>query len=43
MKAIPYVVMAISFLPFLMVIVFVWIALADNEAEKKAKKEPLDK
>jgi hypothetical protein len=41
MKAVPYIVMVISFLPFVMIVAFVWIGLSDYEKEKKAKE--LDK
>jgi len=39
MKAVPYIVLAISLIPFAMVITFIWIVLLDYEKEKKAKKE----
>ncbi len=39
MKAVPYIVLAISVLPFAMIIVFIWIGLLDHEKEKKAKEK----
>jgi hypothetical protein len=43
MKAVPYIVLFISFIPFFMIITFIWVALADYEKEKKAKEQELDK
>jgi hypothetical protein len=43
MKAVPYIVLFVSFIPFYMVITFIWVALTDYEKEKKAKEEELNK